>query len=108
MTSLQFTLDNLPAEAEQRLEAIVQVILGQILPHLADEAELDIYELQSVLATELAYRAGVTLKPESALQMVCMLVNALQAGASEAFEEETGNDENETLHTEGLGRYTLN
>lgn len=95
MKAIQFTLEDLPHDPDKRLEIVIEALVARFLPSLADRAELDVYELQSILATELAYQAGVTLKPESALQMIAMLAQAVHAGAIESSDESASIEESD-------------
>jgi hypothetical protein len=82
MNALQLILEDLSTDHEERLQAIVDILVESFLPQLADQACVDVFELQTSLATELAFSAGAALKPQSALQLAAVLTEAIHAGAS--------------------------
>lgn len=82
MNALQLVLEELPTEHDERLRAILDGLTERFIPQLANQACLDLHELIMALSTELAFAAGATLKPESALQFVSMLADAIHAGAT--------------------------
>ncbi len=82
MNALQLILEDLSTYHEERLQAIVDILVESFLPQLADQACVNVFELQTSLATELAFCAGAALKPQSALQLAAVLTEAIHAGAS--------------------------
>jgi len=92
MNALQLVLDDLPTAPDERLEAIIEMLITSFLPQLADQACLDLYDMQMNLTTELAFLSGGILQTESALQLVAILTEAVHAGAmhekdQQAFED---------------------
>ena len=53
MNALQLILEDLSTDHEERLQAIVDILVESFLPRLADQACVDVFELQTSLATEL-------------------------------------------------------
>lgn len=82
VNALQLILDDLSIDPDDRLRAIIDTLIDEFLPRLADQACLDLHELQTALAIELALTAGSVLKPESALQFAAMITDAIHTGAT--------------------------
>lgn len=82
VNALQLVLEDLPIDSEERLRAVVDTLLNQFLPQLADQSCLDWHELQMALAIDIAFLAGAVLEPISALQLSAMLTEAVNAGAT--------------------------
>lgn len=103
MNALQLVLDDLPTDPDERLQDIINVLMTSFLPRLADQACIDLYDLQMNVATELAFHSGKILRAESALQFAAMLTEAVHAGATheqdqQGFEEQSIMVANSPLH----------
>lgn len=102
VNALQLILDDLSTDPEDRLRAVIDTLIDEFLPRLADQACLDLHELQTALAVELAFTAGSVLKPESALQFAAMMTDAIHTGATLEVEGQGTDEVLEQLPVSGL------
>lgn len=92
MNALQLVLEELPIDHEDRVRIVVQTLADHFLPKLADQACLEIHDLQTALGIEIAFRAGSVLEPLSALHFSSLLVESVSAGATSDHDNQVTDD----------------
>ena len=102
VNAIQLILDNLSTDHEERLEAVIDALTNDFLNSLADQACLDLHELQTALAVNLAFTAGAVLRPESALHFSAMMADAIHAGATIEPEGQGVEEPSESVTVSGL------
>lgn len=90
---IEFLIQNPPEDGQERTERLVETIIDQLIPRIAETMDLNEDELVARLMVELAHVIGVTHTPDSALNMVAMLSDAMASGQQAAMESEAGQED---------------
>ncbi len=77
---IEFLIQNPPDDPHARAEKLVETLIDQLIPRIAETMEINEDELVARLMVELAHVIGVTHTPDSALSMISMLSDAMVSG----------------------------
>ncbi len=98
--TVQFVLSDLPDDDETKKERLSEAISDQLLPALAEAAQVSSAELAAHALVDLAYIVGFTHSSEDSLTLLSAVAEALRSGMADYAEEaekgadgETGSDD---------------
>jgi hypothetical protein len=84
---IEFLIQNPPDDEHERCEKLVETLIDQLIPRIAETLDLNEDELVARLMVELAHVVGVTHTPDSALNMLAMLGDAIASGQQAVHEQ---------------------
>jgi hypothetical protein len=95
---IEFLIQNPPDDPPARAEKLVETLIDQLIPRIAETMDINEDELVARLMVELAHVIGVTHTADSALSMMAMLSDAIVSGQQAVLnpESETGDEAGST------------
>ena len=91
---LEFIIPNGHSDHEVRADKLIETLVDQVLPKMAESLSLNEDEVFARLLIELGHIIGITHAPDSALSMIGVLTDAVLQGQQAA--QETGSPDSET------------
>jgi hypothetical protein len=90
---IEFLIQNPPDDEHERAEKLVETLIDQLIPRIAETMDINEDELVARLMVELAHVIGVTHTADSALSMIAMLSDAMVSGQQAVLNSEAATED---------------